>query len=157
MKRIEFDVLTKCANWSKQSFYVTEMTKAILSGSRDKFLLIPDADYEEAMCALKARRAEEERLQNAARRNDEGIECERNGRIDEAIAIYEENIKEGFPASHSYERLMVLYRKRKEYIQEARVIARAIEVFTPSGAANLLAKYDERLKKVTNLLNQQKQ
>lgn len=157
MKQLDFDTLIKCVKWDKQTHYVGEMNKVIMSGSPDDFLLIPDADYYEAMQSLEARRLEEERLLGTARRNNEGTELEKSGRIDDAIAVYEENIKVGYPASHSYERLMILYRKRKEYDQEIRVILRAIEVFASAGTTDLLFKYNDRLEKATELLSRQKQ
>ena len=36
----------------------------------------------------------------------------------------------GYPATHSYQRLMTLYRKSKEYSKEIKVIKKAISVFT---------------------------
>lgn len=68
-------------------------------------------------------------LQDTAARNNEGSAYEKLGRTDEAIAIYEENISDGYPALHAFERLMILYRRRKDYENEVRVIRRAIEVF----------------------------
>lgn len=63
--------------------------------------------------------------------NNRGIELEKSGHIDEAISVYEANIVgDCYPACHSFDRLMVLYRKRKNYTNEIRVIAKAIEIFT---------------------------
>ena len=63
--------------------------------------------------------------------NNRGIELEKSGRIDEAIRVYEANIAgDCYPACHSFDRLMVLYRKRKDYTNEIRVITKAIEIFT---------------------------
>lgn len=84
------------------------------------------------------RRFEEERAKNAvvnqllqdtAARNNEGTAYEKLGREDEAIAVYEENIADGYPALHAFDRLMKIYRRRKDYKNEVRVIGRAIEVF----------------------------
>lgn len=70
-------------------------------------------------------------LYQCAASNNRGIELEKAGRIDEAICEYEANIAgDCYPACHSFDRLMVLYRKRKEYANEIRVIKKAIEVFT---------------------------
>lgn len=68
-------------------------------------------------------------LQDTAARNNEGSAYEKLGREDEAIAIYEENIADGYPALHAFDRLMKIYRRRKDYKNEIRVIERAIEVF----------------------------
>lgn len=152
MKKLDFDTLTKCIYWDKQEHYIGELTKVILSGSDDKFLLIPDNDYDEAMQSLETRRRDEERLLGTARRNNEGVAYEKDGRIDDAIAVYEENIKVGYPAAHAYERLMILYRKRKEYAQEVRVIRRAIEVYSSTNMTAFVEKYNKRLLKATELL-----
>lgn len=61
--------------------------------------------------------------------NNKGISLEKENKIEEAIKVYEENVSIGHPATHSYERLMILYRKRKETEKEINVINRAIEVF----------------------------
>lgn len=68
-------------------------------------------------------------LRDTAARNNEGTAYEKLGRVDEAIAIYEENIADGYPALHAFDRLMKIYRRRKDYQNEVRVIGRAIEVF----------------------------
>lgn len=69
-------------------------------------------------------------LGQTASSNNQGIQLEKNNRIEDAIKVYEDNIKLEYPATHSYERLMILYRKRKEYDKEIKVIERAIDVFT---------------------------
>jgi len=60
-------------------------------------------------------------------RNLEGSELEKAGKVDEAIALYEKNIKEGFDGSHPYTRLAIIYRRRKLFDDEARVIKKANE------------------------------
>ena len=79
--------------------------------------------------------------------NSEGIDYEKEGKIDNAISVYEENIKIGYPAHHSFKRLMILYRKNKDYENERRVILRSIEVFPD------WQEYKERLNKVEQLTN----
>ena len=153
MKKLDFETLTKCVTWSKQDYYVREMTQAILRGS--DYLMIPDDDYAEAMLCLEERRIQEERLLGTMRRNNEGIELEDNGMEDEAMALYEQNLKVGYPSSHSYERLMIIYRRRKEYEKEVRVIKRAIEVYSAAGIESSVGKYSKRLAKATELLNKQ--
>ena len=49
--------------------------------------------------------------------------------IDEAIAVYEKSILSKLPATIPYDRLMVLYRKKKDYVNEIRIIKDAISVF----------------------------
>lgn len=58
-----------------------------------------------------------------------GIDLEKEGMIDEAIAVYEKAIIPQLPATHPYDRLMILYRKKKDYINEIRIIKLAISVF----------------------------
>lgn len=60
--------------------------------------------------------------------NNQGIELEKMGNTDEAISVYETNLE--YPATHSFERLMVLYHKRDDINNEIRVIQKAIEIFT---------------------------
>lgn len=79
--------------------------------------------------------------------NNEGIKLEKDGDIDGAIASYERNISIGNAAHHSYQRLLVLYRKRKDYQNELRVIERACAVF------NDPSWYLERKEKINKLIN----
>lgn len=58
-----------------------------------------------------------------------GINLEKEKMIDEAIKVYEKAIVPQLPVKHPYERLAILYRKRKDYVNEIRVIKIAISVF----------------------------
>ena len=62
-------------------------------------------------------------------RNLRGIELEKSGRVDEAVHLYEENIEENFVGNHPYDRLAIIYRKRKQIDDEIRVLQEAISVF----------------------------
>ena len=90
---------------------------------------IPEGQIKLVEGRYERRKAENERLGRCAALNNEGIQYEKQGEIDKAINVYEQNIADGYPATHSYERLMILYRKRKEYDKEISVAKRAIEVF----------------------------
>lgn len=68
-------------------------------------------------------------INETARLNNLGIMLEKKGEIDTAISVYEENIKIGYPATHSYDRLMIIYHKLKQYKNEKRVIEIALRVF----------------------------
>jgi tetratricopeptide (TPR) repeat protein len=81
-------------------------------------------------------------INKTAELNTKGIEFEKEGKIDEAINVYEENIKLQYPASHAYNRLMVLYRKKKEPQNEIRVIKFAIELFAKENERTGNGKYD---------------
>lgn len=125
--RITWDVLIKCVGWPKQDYYAGKMTEATLKGH--DFLMIPQSDYDEAMRCIEARRKRDRTIADTAARNNAGIEFEKAGETDKAIEVYEDNVAEGYPALHAFNRLMVLYRRRKDYANEIRVIKRAIEVF----------------------------
>lgn len=75
-------------------------------------------------------RKEGARLNEISRNNTSGIELEKAGKTDEAIQNYEDNVSNRVVATHSYDRLMIIYRKRKQYRDEMRIIKTAIEVFT---------------------------
>lgn len=75
---------------------------------------------------------------------------EKNGNVDMAIITYEENIESDYSANHAFERLMILYRRNKDYQNEIRVINRALEVFPK------YYEYKERLRKATDLARKNK-
>lgn len=88
--------------------------------------------------------------------NNKGIEYEKVGNIDMAIKIYESNILEGcYPACHSFDRLMILYHKSKDYDNEIRVINRTLEVICKR-YPNLTTKYEDRKNKLITTLNHKK-
>jgi hypothetical protein len=68
--------------------------------------------------------------QTIAERNESAKEAELNEHIEEAIRLYELNIKEEVTDQFAYDRLMVIYRKQKAYNDELRVIKRGIQLFT---------------------------
>lgn len=70
-----------------------------------------------------------EDAENSSRLIHIGQSLEKEGMIDEAIAVYEKSILSMIPATVPYDRLMVLYRKKKDYQNEIRVIKAAISVF----------------------------
>jgi hypothetical protein len=58
--------------------------------------------------------------------------AEREGKLDEAIAMYERNAAEGFPGDLPYGRLVALYERRGALDDAERVLLRAIAVFEAS-------------------------
>lgn len=129
--------------------------KALICG--DKYIEIPIADYEEARSKCTKRRIWERDCAMTCCRNNEGIAFEKDGKIGEAIKVYEENIELGFPAMHSYTRLMIIYRRLKDYDNEQRVIRRAIEVYVNAGlAADEVEKWKLRMEKSKLLQIKQK-
>lgn len=71
-----------------------------------------------------------DQLKDISSRIAEARQAELDGDAEGAIALYEQNIKTGYPDQASFDRLMVLYRKQKKYKDELRVINRGIKVFT---------------------------
>ncbi|HYE53290.1 MAG TPA: hypothetical protein VD996_00550, partial [Chitinophagaceae bacterium] len=90
-----------------------------------------------------------ELLKSTEERNNAGRAAELNGDTDEAIRIYEENIKQGYPDPHAFNRLMILYRKQKRYKDELRVIKRGIKVFSED--------YDKHRKKLLSSAGNKRQ
>ncbi len=87
-------------------------------------------------------------------RNLDGMTLEKQGKVEEAIILYEANIREGFEGSHPYDRLAVIYSKRKDYLNERRVLEKAIYVFKKLKRADVpvkLARYETRLMKLNEL------
>lgn len=117
---------------------------AMLRGK--KYIQIPIDAFEQAKDEFNRRRILDAMLSTTCELNNNGIAYEKNGDIDKAIECYEKNIKLGYPAAHSYHRLMVLYRRRKEYANEQRVINRAIEVYEQANTAlDDVEKWKQRL------------
>jgi hypothetical protein len=119
-----------------------KMENAILSGKTT--VSYSDEERSAMERKLKTKIEAEEKLYKTAELNNAGIEAEKNGNITLAISIYEENIKGESPASHSYDRLLILYRKDKRYDDELRVIKAAKKVFT----GIVKNKFQEREQKV---------
>jgi hypothetical protein len=65
-------------------------------------------------------------------RNLDGLAAEQAGLIDEAIALYEQNAREGFAGDWPYGRLVAIYEKRQDFDAAERVLERAIDVLEAS-------------------------
>ena len=72
------------------------------------------------------------RQEEQTRRNIDGMELERNGRLDLALELYEQNVEEGFEGDWPYGRLVAYYEKIGHYDEAERVLTRAIDVFKAS-------------------------
>lgn len=96
---------------------------------------------------LAAYKNDENSLQLTASNNNKGIAFEKQGDIASAIAVYESNLKIGYPATHSYERLTILYHKAGDIENEKRVINIAIQVFTGINEEEV-KKFQKRLMKL---------
>ena len=71
-------------------------------------------------------------LEAQTARNLEAINAEHAGRLEEAVALYERNVAEGFPGDLPYGRLVAIYEKRGAFAEAERVLERAIAVFESS-------------------------
>ena len=60
-------------------------------------------------------------------RNLKGMECEKSGKDDQAIQLYEANVTDGFDGSHPYERLRIIYTSKKKYKDAIRVCGAFID------------------------------
>ena len=128
------------AGWDKYDHYWSARSRASFCGYNN--IAVKISDYEAALAFQAEAKKLEEMLRTTTALNNYGMELETRGEIDGAIATYEENIKLRYPAHHSYYRLMVLYRKRKDLENEIRVIKLALEIFPNE------KKYHERLEKL---------
>ncbi len=61
-------------------------------------------------------------------RNLNGKTLETQGKVDKAIALYEENVSDLFDGSHPYDRLRVIYTKRNQLAEAIRVCRAYIEI-----------------------------
>lgn len=91
-------------------------------------------------------------------RNLEGKKLEKIGEVDRAIEFYEENVKDEFEGNFPYDRLAIIYRKRKQYKDEIRVLNKAISTFEKESITSKrqdiqpkLVKFRERLGKAKEL------
>src|SRR5215218_2411114 len=109
---------------------------------------IPDKEIEKWDSEVKKRKEKEQLLARTAQRNNAGIKAEERGQIQTAIKYYEENITQGYPSTLSFERLLKLYRKSKDYDDEMRVINCGLEIFVGSKNKNVRLKLIERKEKL---------
>lgn len=128
------------SGWDKSNNYFIEMQKATLNG-KDYFSM-SYSDYEEALEYVEESKQKECIFNKVIELNNKGISLEKSGLVDEAIDVYEENIKHSYPARHSYDRLLVLYRKKNDKGNELRVLRKAIAVFPEED------RYLKRLNKI---------
>lgn len=96
-------------------------------------------------------------------RNLLGIELEAEGLINDAIKCYEANVRDGFEGNHPYDRLAIIFRKRKDSASEIAVLTQAVEVFSKmrnssrSDVSPKLEMFKKRLCRASALSRQQQQ
>jgi tetratricopeptide (TPR) repeat protein len=71
-------------------------------------------------------------LEAQTARNLAGFAAEQAGNLEEAIALYERNVAEGFVGDLPYGRLVAIYERRAAFDEAERVLLRAMEVFAAS-------------------------
>lgn len=115
------------AGWSKYDNYWSAYSRAKFRGF--SCIVVSEADYAEANEYIAEAKRKEELLSATVELNNKGIALEKAGEVEAAIFTYEQCIKLRYPATHAFRRLCVLYRKRKDKVNEVRVIETALEVF----------------------------
>jgi tetratricopeptide (TPR) repeat protein len=103
---------------------------------------------------------ERERLAAQTARNLSGLELEREGRLEEALALYRQNVDEAFEGDWPYGRLVAAYEKRGELEAAAAILERAIEVFsaskrrTPADRRSTVSAFKGRLRLVQKAIRE---
>ena len=92
-------------------------------------LYVDKSEYENWQKEFNKDKPYEQLIHMTAKLNNEGQAAEANKDYDSAIKIYELNVSLGGIATHQYERLMILYRKKKDYQNEIKTIDRYIDIF----------------------------
>jgi tetratricopeptide (TPR) repeat protein len=72
---------------------------------------------------------ERELLEAQTSRNLRGMDLEREGRLEDAVALYEQNVAEGFEGDWPYGRLVAIHERQGDLERAVAVLERAIEVF----------------------------
>lgn len=128
--QIELEQAFKLASKTQNDDLFHLAMEAELRG--DGFVSIGSIRFSEIETKYQKQVEKEQKLFKTANLNSEGIALEKAGNIDAAINVYEENIAIGYPAAHSFERLRILYKKRKDFANLERVIRRKGQVYNMS-------------------------
>lgn len=97
--------------------------------SKKKKVYISEIKYDEIIRKQEEREKKDKILSDTVYNNNKGIKYEKEGRLKLAIKYYEKNLIIGYTAHHAYDRLRILYRKQKDWVNVERVIRRKAEVF----------------------------
>lgn len=116
---------------------------------------VKEEDFsQELIDEIKKQKIDDKAFSKLVNRNIKGIKYEKEGKVDLAIKLYEKNIAENFEGNHPYDRLAIIYRKKKDYQNEVRVLNKAIDVFSNllftsprSDIKPKLEKFKKRLEK----------
>lgn len=145
--KVSIDLLPKAHGWKKDMHYFKLSMQAIDQGLN--YIYMPKSDYDEMTVCIAEQEAQWKLLCDTVEANNLGKELEKNGDREKAIEVYEKNVERGYPATHSYDRLLVIYRRQKDYTNEIRIIKKAIHKFPKE------EKYKTRLEKANELLARQ--
>ena len=134
-------------------YYRSFVPEKIFFSIPDKYgdIRISEKDYLKMKSKFDKYQEKQRALELCAELNNKGIELEKAGEIDKAIEVYELNIAgKCYPARHAFNRLLVLYRKNKNYKAEKKVCQKALKLF--GKIESEAKKYSERLDKIDKLL-----
>jgi len=81
----------------------------------EKFIDVDEEIITKLNQDVEAQKLKNDKINSCATLNNQGISFEKDGDTVNAIKVYEKNILDEYPATHSYDRLIKLYRKLKQY------------------------------------------
>lgn len=149
MVKIDKSSLEKYKTAIPRHIQIDYLKSHLNNGESQWCYFVNQEEYNQIIKNYETQQRNEQALFRCVELNNKGMAYEKSGDIDLAIETYEENIKGDHPALHSYDRLMILYRKRKDYQNELRVIDAALEVFKREYDQE---KYKQRKEKALALL-----
>jgi len=127
-----YSLLKENENLGQLNIRLAKEFKKIKSSSKKRFCqyLEGQEENDDTLDVLKKyNRIQSRILQIFVDRNNNGIEFEKDNNLELAIKCYEENIADGFTGMYPYNRLGIIYRKRKDVENEKRVLRRKYKIF----------------------------
>lgn len=126
-------ILVEIIENDKTIYYIDSKTymdlKEYSDGDGKKYIVVKKDIWQKALEEKNRQNEIEKELVLTAQLNNEGIRLEKEGKEEEAICVYEKNIIRKCTARHSYDRLLVLYKKRKDSNNELRIAKIASSIF----------------------------
>ncbi len=105
-------------------------------------------DLDKMIAEAEAKKAKEDAL---FWQNESARALDKEGKIEEAITIYEKSIADGFDGSQPYDRLATIYHERKMFDDEIRVINAFLNIAAKNNWDNVkVNKFKDRLEKARN-------
>lgn len=117
------------------------------------YISIKKAIHKEAIENIAKGKRNDYIRQRTAYLNMLGVACEKKGKIEEAIAIYEENIKLRPVATHAYNRLIILYRRIKDTENEIRILKYSLSIFLEENTKRAFDSMDKNPDKKEEIQN----